>query len=381
MAKPDPVNELLHSRRVIVCCGSGGVGKTTTSAALAMRAAMEGKRAVVITIDPAKRLATSLGLKALSAKATDLTQNVDDVLAAQGERPLTGRFFAVMPDTAQTFENFVRTMAGENESLARRVLGTSIYKIFAKEYSGTNEYMAMEKLYELYNEKDYDLIVLDTPPAANTRTFLEAPRMLADFFDDRIMKWIIAPGSKFLASGLRKLLEILEKLTGHGFVSDLIEFTTALFELRAQFMENLNTVGKLLHQEDVAFLMVTSPERLSKSDTQEFVSILDERGYRFWGFVVNRVLGRRIGLDTGTLDVARWESELKPNSAGRPPDTLELLRATFETLVPTLEHEQEAERFLATLSGRGGKVLLVPEQPTDVHSVSSLVQISRQLSD
>ncbi len=381
---PDNVKQLLDSNRVVVCCGSGGVGKTTTSAALAMRAAMEGKRAVVITIDPAKRLATSLGLKALSAKATDLTQNVNDVLAAQGEKPLTGRFFAVMPDTAQTFENFVRAMAGTNENLAKRVLRTSIYKIFAKEYSGTNEYMAMEKLYELYNEKDYDLVVLDTPPAANTRTFLEAPRLLADFFDDRIMKWIIAPGSKFLATGLRKLLEILEKLTGHGFVSDLIEFTTALFELRAQFMENLHTVGKLLHQDDVAFLMVTSPERLSKTDTQEFVGILDERGYRFWGFVVNRVLGRRLGLDAGAgvgaREVDKLEKELLANSGKRPADALKILRANFEQLVPTLEHELEAERFLATLSGRGGKVLLVPEQPTDVHSVSSLVQISRQLS-
>ncbi|MBI3555935.1 MAG: ArsA family ATPase [Deltaproteobacteria bacterium] len=336
------VAQLLKSSRVVVCCGSGGVGKTTTSAALAMRAAMEGKRAVVITIDPAKRLATSLGLKMLSAKATDLTSNINDVLAAQGEKPLSGRFFAVMPDTAQTFESFVRAMAGDNENLAKRVLRTSIYKIFAKEYSGTNEYMAMEKLYELYNEKEYDLVVLDTPPAANTRTFLEAPRLLADFFDDRIMKWIIAPGSKFLASGLRKLLEILEKLTGHGFVSDLIEFTTALFELRAQFMENLHTVGKLLHQSDVSFLMVTSPERLSKSDTQEFVSILDERGYRFWGFVVNRVLGRRIGISSGSgadaLDSEKWVAELKPLSGNRPAESLNILLSNFEQLVPTLEH-------------------------------------------
>lgn len=367
--------ELIAKHRVVVCCGSGGVGKTTTSAALAMRAAREGKRAVVITIDPAKRLATSLGLKALSPTATDLTENVNAALAAQGKEPLKGRFFAVMPDTAQTFENFVKTMAGKNEGLAARVLRTSIYKIFAKEYSGTNEYMAMEKLYELYNEKKYDLVVLDTPPSANTRTFLEAPQMLADFFDDRVMKWIISPGSRLVAGGLRKLLEILEKLTGQGFISDLIEFTTALFELRTQFMDNLHTVGRLLHQNDVAFLMITSPERLSKRDTQDFVKVLNERGYRFWGFVVNRVLAKRLGLGTTEIDIDKWAGKLKDIS----PAAAKLLKQNFDQLEPALLHEQEAERFLAGLSGIRPKIVAVPEQPTDVHSVAALVQVSQAL--
>ncbi|MBI3542282.1 MAG: ArsA family ATPase [Deltaproteobacteria bacterium] len=370
------LKDLLSSRRVIVCCGSGGVGKTTTSAALAMRAALEGKRAIVITIDPAKRLATSLGLKALSPSPTDLTENVNDVLRAQGEKPLAGKFYAVMPDTTQTFEHFVRSIAGKDETLAKRVLHTSIYKIFAKEYSGTNEYMAMEKLYVLYRERDFDLIVLDTPPAANTRAFLDAPKLLAGFFDDSILKWFIAPGSRFLASGVRKLSEILERLTGSGFVSDLIEFTTALFELRAQFMENLTAVSKLLHQSDVSFLMVTSPERLSKADTQDFVRLLGESGFRFWGFVVNRVLGRRLGLLEDTApDVAALERGL----AGATPETLRTLRAAFDQLKPRLEHEREAARFLAGLAGRATQVALVPEQTTDVHSVGALLGVSRQL--
>lgn len=369
------VTGLINSHRVIVCCGSGGVGKTTTSAAIALRAAREGKRTVVVTIDPAKRLATSLGLKALSPTPTDLTDHVNSALEECNCPPLKGRFFAVMPDTQQTFENFVRTVAGENTGLAQRILKTSIYKIFAKEYSGTNEYMAMEKLFELYNERDFDLIVLDTPPSANTRTFLEAPKLLADFFDDRIMKWIISPGSKLVAGALHKLMEILEKLTGQGFVSELIEFTTALFELRTSFMENLSSVGKLLHQSDVSFLMVTSPERISKADTQEFVKILTERGYKFWGFVVNRVLGRSVGI-SGKPTPEEWARELA--HTGLSDDAIKTLRLNFSNLEPTLEHEADAARFLSQLSGLKGHVVLVPEQPNDVHSVEALITISQQ---
>lgn len=374
----DTISQLIANNRVIVCCGSGGVGKTTTSAALAMRAAITGRRAVVITIDPARRLASSLGMQMLSPTATDLTDNVNAAQKAAGGEQLKGKFFAVMPDTAQTFESFVRSIAGKDETLATRVLHTSIYKIFAKEYSGTNEYMAMEKLYELYNTSHYDLIVLDTPPAANTRTFLEAPRLLADFFDDRIMKWIIAPGSKIVAGGLRKLLEILEKLTGRGFVSDLIEFTTALFELRAQFMENLAAVGKLLHQDDVSFLMVTSPERLSKSDTQDFVRILGERGYRFWGFIVNRVLGKRLGLKDDSINSEKLVAELRA-TGGISDDDLRVLRQSFEQLAPALELEFDASKFLSKVTGSKVNVALVPEQPSDVHSVDALARVSREL--
>ena len=369
------ISKLIAEKRIIVCCGSGGVGKTTTSAALAMRAAQEGKRAVVITIDPAKRLATSLGLKALGSKATDLTDHVNEALKAENIKPITGRFFAVMPDTNETFESWVRSMAGDNQGLAARVLKTSIYKIFAKEFSGTNEYMAMEKLYELYEEHQYDLVVLDTPPSANTRSFLEAPRLLAGFFDDKMIKWFISPGSRILATGLKKVMEILEKLTGHGFISDLIEFTTALFALRTQFMENLCQVGDLLHQKDAAFIMVTSPERLSKNDTQGFVELIHEQAYPFWGFVVNRVLGRKLKLAPGQTT--------PDNTLTTDKIELEVLSKNFTLLTSTLEHEKDAFDFLRGLSAAQSKynVALVPEQRSDVHSVSALLELSRQLGE
>jgi len=377
-ARSSMLSKTIHSKRVMVCCGSGGVGKTTTSASIAIRAALEGRNAVVITIDPAKRLATSLGLKELSNTPTDLTPALNAELKALGEPQCKGKLFAVMPDTTKTFEGFVRAMAGKDQNLATRVLQTSIYKVFAKEFSGTNEYMAMEKLYELHQESQFDLIVLDTPPSANTRLFLEAPDLLAGFFDETIMKWLRAPGSKLLAGGLRKLMEVLERLTGRGFVSELIEFTESLFALRGQVLENLKAVNELLHGSDVSFLMVTSPERLSKQDTQDFVRIISERGYPFWGFVVNRVLSKRLGINIDSpLQVTRLAAEQKskliPPLSKQETDEAE---AAFNTLVPTLELEQDCARFLKSLSGSHGNVTLVSEQPTDVHSMGALLKLS-----
>lgn len=382
--RAEPLSSLVGKKKVIVCCGSGGVGKTTTSAALAIRAALDGRRAVVVTIDPAKRLATSLGLKGLSPHASDITPVIDAVLRETGRPPLSGSVAAVMPDTAQTFERFVKTMAGPDEGLAKRVLRTSIYKIFAREFAGTNEYMAMEKLHEIYHEGGYDVVILDTPPATNTRAFLEAPRMLADFFDDRIIHWIIRPGSRLVASGVKKAMEVLERLTGHGFISELFEFVTALFELRAQVMKNLKEVGDLLHGEDVSFLMVTSAERLSKTDTHEFVRILEERGYPFWGFVVNRMLGPRVGVavnggGAGGLDPDALLVTSRETMRLSPADEKALVE-NFRRILPLLEYERDVAEFLRRLpTEHVHGVAIVPEQPGDVHSVSALLAVSEDL--
>ncbi|MBI2606026.1 MAG: ArsA family ATPase [Deltaproteobacteria bacterium] len=367
------MRELLDGRKVLVCCGSGGVGKTTTSAALGVLAAREGRNAIVITIDPAKRLATALGLETLGGDPTDITAIVNRALGAQGLPPASGKLAAIMPDSEKTFENFIRSMAGTNEGLAKRLFKTSIYKIFAQEFSGTNEYLAMEKLFDLYNSGRYDLVILDTPPSANTLTFLDAPKRLAEFFDDRIIRWFVEPGSRLLAAGVRKALEILERITGRGFIAEMLDFVSGLFELRAQFIENLRQVARLLRQDDVAFLMVTSPERLRKEDTQAFVRKLREDAYPFWGFVVNRVLSRAIGA---TKWAAEWDSELA--SQGFDAKQIETLRMNFRELQPQLQHEADASEYLKNFSGT--RVALVAERSSDVHSVSALVGIADELA-
>lgn len=367
------IQELLQNHRVIVCCGSGGVGKTTVSATLAITAAKQGKRVIVITIDPAKRLATSLGLKSLSSDATDITNLIS-------ESPISGSLHAVMPDSEKTFEAFIKMISSGREHIAEKILKTSIYKIFAQEFSGTNEYLAMERLFELYKSQKYDLVILDTPPSANTMTFLQAPSKLSQFFDDRIIKWFIEPGSKILATGLKIALSALERITGKGFISELLEFTAGLFELRSSFSENLNQVLKLLHQKDVQFIMVTSPERLSKKDTTEFVEYLASNSYPFWGFIVNRTLFSKLGIDpekffeNHTSIISKLEA-LKQEL----PETLSdkskmILEENFKSLIPRIEYEKQAYDFLSKM--KSTRSVFIPDLNTDVHSIESLIQLS-----
>lgn len=361
------LQELVLAKKVVICCGSGGVGKTTTSAALALSAAAAGKNAVVITIDPAKRLATSLGIKVSGAKPTDITAHVNEILASEGKPSLKGRLHALMPESEETFEQFIRSMAGTNEGAAKKILKTSIYKIFAQEFSGTNEYLAMEKLHDLYSSGLYDVIVLDTPPSSNTMAFLDAPEKLLQFFDDRIVRFFVEPGSKLIAAGLRAALEILERLTGKGFIAELLEFTSGLFELRTQFVANLRTVMALLKQDDVSFLMVTTPERLLKDDTQGFVNRLKRDGHPFWGFVINRTLAPTLGLSPGEVP-----DPVKLAESVSDPEAREILVANFKELLPRLQHEKRAVDFLARL---GGEHAYIAEQRADVHSVKALTQL------
>ncbi|MEO7163018.1 MAG: ArsA family ATPase, partial [Bdellovibrionia bacterium] len=248
------IDAIIKSRKILITCGTGGVGKTTLSAAIAMRAALLGKKVVVITIDPAKRLANSLGLHVLDNQPTDLTPQIKAVVdkvnatvavtkAADSEIPtdFKGSLVAIVPDTRKTFENFVTELA-PNQAVADRVMNNPIFQIFAKEFSGTNEYMALERLLSIYKSGEYDLIVLDTPPSRNTLAFLDAPRLLAQFFDEKIIRWLILPANKILAAGVKKALGILERLTGAGFMTNLFDFASSLFEVQVNFTASLKKI-------------------------------------------------------------------------------------------------------------------------------------------
>jgi anion-transporting ArsA/GET3 family ATPase len=319
----------------------------------------------VITIDPAKRLATSLGLDSLKNEPTDITHLINQSLLAEGKTPLTGKVSAIMPETEKTFERFIENVAGENKGIAKKILQTSIYKIFAQEFSGMNEYLAIEKLYDLYQSKEYDLIILDTPPSANTLMFLNAPMRLMEFFDDRIVKLFINPGNKIFAFGIRKVLEVLEKITGKGFISEFLDFTANLFELRGRFMDNLNDVQKLLHQDDVSFVMVTSSERISKPDTQCFVEKLKNENYPFWGFIVNRSVAKSIHLPLNQI------ATFQPDNSESVPNGL---ITNFNKLKPRLIHEKDTFEWLKTLK-KEIEVIVLPENPVDIHSVDALTKL------
>lgn len=370
------LKHLLKSKKIIVTCGSGGVGKTTTSAALGIMAAQLGKKCVVVTIDPAKRLATSLGLKTLHHQPTPLQTQVEKALG----KKITGEFFAVMPDTQKTFEHFVESMAAGNKGLIQRILKTTIYKIFTQDFSGTNEYMAAEKLYQLYHsQEDFDLIILDTPPSINTKTFLEAPQLLAHFFDNQLLKWLTQPKPFLLSGGVQKILDVLQKITGQSFIAELIEFTKALFELRTQFLKNFNEVQLLLKQEDVAFVMVSSPARFSHEDTEEFLKILEIKGYPFWGFLINRVLLKKLGFDY-TMDFKEQLPVYSGAFENQSSDLLEVLQENAATLKYQLEQDIRVLRQIQRLSKHSRlSYVAIPEQDRDVHSIEALVELFQSL--
>lgn len=304
-------------RKVIITCGTGGVGKTTLSAAIAVRAAIEGRKVVVITIDPAKRLANSLGLTRLGDEPHELTEAVRAAFerARAAGRPglperLTGSISAIVPDTRKTFELFVRELA-PSEALAQRVMRNPIFQIFAKEFSGTNEYMALEKLFAIRALERYDLIVLDTPPSRNTLAFLDAPKLLAQFFDERLIRWLVLPANRLVAGGMKKALGILEKLTGAGFMTSLFDFAAALFEVQARFTANLRQITRLLESEEVGFLMVSTPAPDLAPEARHFIDSLKAHGFHFDGVALNRTLGYLDQADPAVSDPMRLVAGLQ----------------------------------------------------------------------
>lgn len=344
----DSIDAILRKRKILISCGTGGVGKTTVSAALALRAATFGKRTCVITIDPAKRLATSLGMRVLGDEPTDLTPQLKR-LAPE----CTGTLHAVMPDTRTTFEDFVHSLA-PNPAIAQRVMRNPIFQIFAKEFSGTNEYMALQRLYSLSETRRYDCIILDTPPSRNTLAFLDAPQLLAGFFEEKLIRWLVLPTNRLVSTGMRRALGLLERLTGAGFMTNLFDFAAALFEVRVTFASNLKRISSLLESEDVGFLMVTTPSLENIPEVRHFIQTVREHRFRFDGVALNRTLGYLDGTNAQTF----------------PAD----LRAAFQVLQALQQREKLAlDELSAFLSVK------IPELARDVHSVEDLYHVAMAL--
>ncbi|MDR3606710.1 MAG: ArsA-related P-loop ATPase [Oligoflexia bacterium] len=356
------ISAIIAKRRIIVTCGTGGVGKTTLSAAIAVKAALAGKRAVVITIDPAKRLATSLGVKHLGDEATDLTEQlrivckkVDPTLGK-----FTGALSAIIPDTRRTFESFVKSIASTPAG-AERVMKNPIFQIFAKEFSGTNEYMALERLYALAMETEngrprYDCIVLDTPPSRSSQGFLEAPGLLARFFEEKLIRWLAFPANALVAAGMKKALGILERLTGAGFMTSLVDFATGLLQVQSTFTANLKRVMELLESKEVGFILVTTPSPGTAPDLRHFVEKLSQHKMRLDGISINR-----------TLSYLTQKPLPKNPSAG-------------EKLVQELiERERQLIRELRASAADAPICSQLPEFARDVHTLEDLVHVSQAL--
>lgn len=273
--------------RIIVCCGSGGVGKTTTAAALGLRAAERGRKVVVLTIDPARRLAQSMGIDALD----NTPRRVKGVEEASG-----GELHAMMLDMKRTFDEIVEAHADPERAAA--ILGNPFYQSLSAGFAGTQEYMAMEKLGQLRGRDEWDLIVVDTPPSRSALDFLDAPKRLGSFLDGKLIRVLMAPakvggraGMRFLNVGMSMMTGALGKLLGGQLLKDVQTFVAAMDTMFGGFRTRADATYKLLQAPGTAFLVVAAPERDALREAAYFVERLAAEDMPLAGLVLNRVHG------------------------------------------------------------------------------------------
>jgi anion-transporting ArsA/GET3 family ATPase len=375
------LNELLAKHRVVVCVGCGGVGKTTTAASLAVHAAMTGRRVLCLTIDPAKRLANSLGL----AEMTTEEQAVPAELFARNGLALKGSLSAMMLDTKRTFDELVQRYAS-SPAVAKRILDNRVYQYLSTSLAGTQEYMAMEKLHSVRSDGRYDLIVLDTPPTSNALDFLDAPERLAGLVDSPAMRWFIQAfegAGKFsfnlVGKGAAFLLRGLSKFTGTGFLEVVAQFVTDFNDLFGGFRERARQVADALRSPEVAFVIVTSPNPLAMEEAIFFARRLEEAGMRRDAFVINGV--RPLFAEPSVKD-DELAAAIRPHLPAELDATRaveRMWRALDDARLRAVADRMEAER-LRQRAGAGHVFVEVPAFEEDVHDLAALAEVASYLT-
>jgi anion-transporting ArsA/GET3 family ATPase len=299
---------LVRSKKVIVCCGAGGVGKTTTAAALGVASAVMGRRVLVLTIDPARRLAEAMGLPPNSREPSAVPRASLRTLGV----PESGSLDAWMLSPEVVFESMVRRLA-TNEERVQEILKNRLYQHLSRIVAGMQEYTAAEALYTLSNEGNYDLVVLDTPPSRNALEFLEAPRKLSMFLDERVVGVFLPQKSMFLRAASDLVERVFTKAFGEGFYKELQSFIGAFAGMFGGMRAHAESVRTLLTSDAATFVLVTSPEPAALAEADFFQAKIRDLGVPFAGYVLNRswaytrgfVGPERIALGAGASDVER----------------------------------------------------------------------------
>jgi anion-transporting ArsA/GET3 family ATPase len=353
----------LATRRILVACGSGGVGKTTAAAALALRAARAGRRVLVCTIDPSRRLATSLGLNQLSGRPRRI-----DISRLAPPPARGGALWAMVLDVKSTFDALV-TRYAPDAAARERILGNRFYRHVSAALAGSHEYTAMEKLLELTEDRRWDLVVLDTPPTRHALDFLEAPDRLMDFLDASVLRWFLRPyfvaGRLTLRVATRTgalAVRMADRFFGLQFLQDLSEFFLAFESMYDGFKERASRVHALLREASSGFVMVAGPSPLALEEALYFHRRLTEKGMPFVAFVVNRV----------HTDPAR---EVRSRRRGRAGVAPELAARLAETLREQQVLARVERRAVARLEvDTRERPILVPELEQDVHDLRGLAE-------
>ena len=350
------VATLLEGKDICICAGAGGVGKTTTSAAIGVGMARHGLKVAVLTIDPARRLANSLGLPELGNEERRI------------ELDAPGELWAMMLDAKTTFDEIVEKHAPDT-STRDAVLSNRIYKELSTAVAGSQEYMAMEKLHELYEEGRYDLLVLDTPPSRNALDFLDAPERLSRFIDSRSLQFFLAPsrtGLKIFSRGTGMLFSVLKRITGVDLLQDLSDFFASFGDMAQGFRERAKAVKELLADDRTTFLLVTSPAHEAVEEAKFFRDKLEESGMPFGAVIVNRMHVEEPGEDESNL----------AESLG--PELAEKVARNFEDFhALALRDRQNVEQLTDDMGER--PLIIVPYLDDDVHDLEGIEAINDHL--
>jgi anion-transporting ArsA/GET3 family ATPase len=366
--RPELLDEL-HGKRVVVCVGSGGVGKTTVSAALALGLAMRGRRVAVVTIDPANRLAAALGLDTLAGEP----HRIDPELLGRQGVQVTGELWAMMLDAKRTFDEIVTRLEPDPERL-QNILSNPVYRELSTAIAGSQEMSAIAKLYELHEEHDFDTIVLDTPPSRNALDFLNAPSRLLGFIDGRALQVFLAPSgltARLFGRTTGIVFGIFARVTGIDMFAELSRFFGSLTGVIDGFGEQARAVAELLRAPSTAFVIVTSPEPEPAREAAFLAARLRESEMTRGGLIVNRVHTETLHGRTVAQVTALLSDELGERLAERLAGNL----ADFDVL---------ARRDAAAVARLSDELqepapVLVPHLDEDIQDLAGLAQIAAHL--
>jgi anion-transporting ArsA/GET3 family ATPase len=371
------VAELLEGKRICICAGSGGVGKTTTAAAVALGMAARGQRVAVVTIDPARRLADALGLGELGNEPA----LVDPAPFARRGLAIEGELHAMTLDSKRTFDELIERLAPDERS-RDEILANRIYRELSGAIAGSQEFTAIAKLYELDERGDFDLLVLDTPPSRNALDFLDAPERLSAFFEGRALQLLLRPagvGFRLVGKGGQLAFSILSKATGIDLLSDLSQFFTSLSGVIDGIRERARRVGELLADPGTTFLLVSSPEPEPVDEAIWFRRKLRAADMPFAGVVVNRV-DPLLARDGDAAGAPVDEPELAAALAGPLGDETLARRAATAYAEARAGAGRESASLARLASGLGDPPrVVVPRLDGDVHDLDGLIAIQSAL--
>ena len=379
----DKLTHAISTKRAIVCVGSGGVGKTTISAAIGILGAQKGRRVITLTIDPARRLAQALGIEGFHSEV----QRVALPTSVQKEGMTIGSLSIAMLDAGQTFRELVARYA-PNESVRQRLLDNPLFQYLTKQLVGIQEYMALERLLSYLESEEYDLVVLDTPPSTHALDFLRAPELLLSALDHSALKWFIDSVSSerkfslnFVARSMKYFLEQLGKITGAEFLQELALFLSDLQQLVATLRVRIEDIAKQLREPSINYLIVSSKERESLIVAEELGNSLQKDGMAVLGVLLNRE-----NPDVGLNDLAsvvishtgKTQAEIASQEVKLQADVSLCRKLLFSAHQRASSEQQNEARWLAHLP-QFPIVGRLPVRSHDIHSSEELLGLSAWL--